>query len=181
MPTSGERKALWFLALVAVSGSVVRLVRPDQPVPDHAPLDRQLRRVDSVRAERPGRAPRGKPSAGRATSPGEPTEPTEPTEPATPATPATPVDLDRADASAIEGLPGIGPTLAARIVAHRDSAGAFGSIEALCDVRGVGPALAKRLGPMVTFSGARRPLSSACGAGSKTPRKARAARDRKRP
>ena len=81
----------------------------------------------------------------------------------------------------IEGLPGIGPALAERIVANRDSLGAFGHIDALCDVRGVGAALAAKLRPLVTFSATRRPVSGACGKASKKPRKARAARPRELP
>jgi competence protein ComEA len=83
------------------------------------------------------------------------------------------VDLDRASIAQIEGLPGIGPALARRIVAHRDSAGSFGALEAVCEVRGVGPRLAERLRPLVTFTGPRRPLIDACGSPGKTPRKRR--------
>lgn len=166
MPTAGERKALWFFALVALSGSAVRVWRPESGGPTRA-LDRQLHLVDSMRAARAdlvrGAGARRRPSAapaGQAPRPG-------------------PIDLDRAPAAEIEGLPGIGPTLAARIVAARDSGGAFGRLEALCEVRGVGPVLAERLRPLVTFSGPPRPVSVACGEGSKTSRKARAARHRK--
>jgi hypothetical protein len=64
-----------------------------------------------------------------------------------------PVDLDRAPAREIERLPWVGPALAARIVASRDSFGAFGSLEALGRVKGVGPGTRKRLATLVTFSG----------------------------
>jgi len=63
------------------------------------------------------------------------------------------VDLDRASAEEIEALPRIGPAIARRIVAARDSLGAFGSLEAVGRVRGMGPATRKRLAPLVTFSG----------------------------
>jgi competence protein ComEA len=53
----------------------------------------------------------------------------------------------------IERLPRIGPALAHRIVANRDSAGPFGGLEGLRRVRGVGAATLKLLGPLVTFSG----------------------------
>ncbi len=106
-----------------------------------ARLEQQLARVDSAR-ERRGKAKPGRDRAG-------PSAPN-------PA-PRTPhpvvVDLDRAFAPEIEALPGIGPALAARIVAHRDSAGPFGSLGALCRVRGVGPAMVARLRPRVVFSG----------------------------
>jgi competence protein ComEA len=64
-----------------------------------------------------------------------------------------PVDLDHASASEIEALPRVGPALAHRIVAHRDSFGPFGSMAALRKVKGVGPATVERLTPLVTFSG----------------------------
>ncbi|MHB8838311.1 MAG: ComEA family DNA-binding protein, partial [Gemmatimonadaceae bacterium] len=68
-----------------------------------------------------------------------------------------PLDLDLAPAASIESLPRIGPALAERIVANRDSFGAFGSMDGLQRVRGVGPALAKALRDRVTFSGVPRP------------------------
>ena len=62
------------------------------------------------------------------------------------------VDVDLANAAALEGLPRIGPVMAARIVANRDSLGPFGSLKELQRVKGVGPALARALSPYVTFS-----------------------------
>ncbi len=63
--------------------------------------------------------------------------------------PAEPVDLNRASLEELERLPGIGPSLARRIVAYRDSVGGFRTVEQLEEVRGIGPALVRRLGPMV--------------------------------
>jgi competence protein ComEA len=68
------------------------------------------------------------------------------------------VDVDRASAAELERLPRIGPALARRIVADRDSLGPFGSLEALQTVKGIGPAVAAVLAPHVTFSGTPRPL-----------------------
>jgi competence protein ComEA len=64
-----------------------------------------------------------------------------------------PIDLDVATEAEMQGLPRIGPALARRIVANRDSAGPFGGLEALRRVRGVGAATLKLLAPLVTFSG----------------------------
>ena len=68
--------------------------------------------------------------------------------------------MDTAPAELMETLNGIGPTLAAKIVAHRDSFGAFGSVEGLQQVRGIGPGLAAKLAPHVTFSRLPRPQNA---------------------
>ena len=62
------------------------------------------------------------------------------------------VDVDIAGVSELDRLPGIGPALAARIVADRDAHGPFGSLQRLERVKGIGPSLAKKLEPHVTFS-----------------------------
>jgi competence protein ComEA len=67
--------------------------------------------------------------------------------------PKAPVDLDVADTAQIGRLPRVGPALARRIVANRDSLGPFGSLAALRRVKGVGPATLDRLAGLVTFSG----------------------------
>jgi hypothetical protein len=73
-----------------------------------------------------------------------------------PGLPAGPIDLDTAAEPEIEALPRVGPALARRIVANRDSAGPFGNIQALRRVRGIGPATLELLTPLVTFSGQKR-------------------------
>jgi competence protein ComEA len=50
------------------------------------------------------------------------------------------VDINRSSASELERLPGVGPVLAERIVAHRDDHGPFTVIEDLLDVPGIGEA-----------------------------------------
>lgn len=55
------------------------------------------------------------------------------------------VDLNAADTVALEQLPGIGPVLAQRIVAHRDRHGPFHRLEDLLQVEGIGPRLLDRL------------------------------------
>lgn len=78
-----------------------------------------------------------------------PTAPTAPTPP--PAPEPERLNLNQADATALSTLPGIGPALAERIVAHRQKIGSFASLEDLTQVRGVGPMLVERLRPLVTF------------------------------
>ncbi len=59
------------------------------------------------------------------------------------------VDLDSASEDELQALPGVGPRLAQRIVADRQSRGAFGTLEALDRVPGVGPSMIERLRPHV--------------------------------
>jgi competence protein ComEA len=59
------------------------------------------------------------------------------------------VDLNRASARELDALPGIGPVLAARIIAHRQRHGPFASRDELLAVRGIGPRLLTRLGPYI--------------------------------
>lgn len=61
-----------------------------------------------------------------------------------------PVDLNRATAADLDGLPGIGPVLAQRIVDYRLQQGPFTSVDQLDDVPGIGPALFTQLKKRVT-------------------------------
>lgn len=60
-----------------------------------------------------------------------------------------PVDLNAATARELEALPGIGPALAERILAHRERVGAFLTVEELLEVRGIGPSLLEQLEGLV--------------------------------
>lgn len=61
-----------------------------------------------------------------------------------------PVNVNRAGASELEALPGIGPVLAERIVADRDANGPFAGLGDLERVSGIGPALIARLEGIAT-------------------------------
>jgi competence protein ComEA len=50
------------------------------------------------------------------------------------------IDINRAGAALLEKLPGIGPTIAQRIVTYREMNGPYGTIEEIQDVQGIGPA-----------------------------------------
>lgn len=179
MPTPSEQKALLFLGAVALLGGGVRLLGDGPPAvqadeAERTGLAAQIVAAEgaaaAARAERTGRrtrGPKGKrtqrvpggegaAAAGQSpdAGPGATRRPL-----ATPAAELPLVDVDRATPDELDALPGIGPSLARRIVADRDARGPFGSLEALDAVSGVGPTLINRLRPHVTFSGSPRPTS----------------------
>ncbi|EHK80819.1 MULTISPECIES: ComEA family DNA-binding protein [Rhodococcus] len=61
-----------------------------------------------------------------------------------------PVDLNTADETALDALPGVGPVTAAAIVSWRDTNGPFTDVEQLGEVDGIGPARLARLRELVT-------------------------------
>lgn len=65
-----------------------------------------------------------------------------------------PLDLNHASAADLELLPGIGPSLAQRIVDDRSAHGAFASIDALQRVHGIGPRTIERLRALVHIEAA---------------------------
>jgi competence protein ComEA len=178
MPTPAEKRALVFLSALLTMGAGVRAtsaLRAAPPPPSaaaRADLHRQIVAVDSAdsvlraspkrhRSKRPrsigvsssGPAdvplhdsvpvPRKRKSA-KLAAVGQPRD--------MGSSPGGPVDLDRAQEWEILALPKVGPALARRIIANRDSLGPFGSIDELRRVKGVGPALADAIAPYVTFS-----------------------------
>lgn len=117
--TPAERKGVLLLLGLVALGAVADLLQRE-PVPAPEPLELAM----------PSPAPT--PSAGSPAAP-----------------PASAIDLNTAGVSELDGLPGIGPVLAARIVAHRDSHGPFRGAEELLAVQGIGPRLLERLGSRV--------------------------------
>lgn len=63
--------------------------------------------------------------------------------------PDHPLDINRASAHELTALPRVGPVLAARIVALRDSLGGFAEPEQLLEVKGVGVRTLEGLRPLV--------------------------------
>ena len=61
------------------------------------------------------------------------------------------VDLNTADSTALQTLPGVGPATAEKIIAHREQVGQFQSLTDLDAVSGIGPATLERLAPLVTW------------------------------
>jgi len=62
----------------------------------------------------------------------------------------TRVNLNRASASQLQALPGVGPVLAQRIVDHRETRGPFRSVRDLRQVKGIGDKLFRALQDLVT-------------------------------
>jgi competence protein ComEA len=59
------------------------------------------------------------------------------------------VDLNTATEEQLDALPGIGPVMAAAIVAWRDANGRFNSVDQLAEVDGIGPARLEKLRELV--------------------------------
>jgi competence protein ComEA len=62
------------------------------------------------------------------------------------------VDLNQATADELEALPGIGAVLAQRVIAYRESAGRFRTVEDLRSVKGIGAKKFDRLKLLVKVS-----------------------------
>jgi comEA protein len=71
------------------------------------------------------------------------------------AAPATLVNINTASAAEFEGLPGVGPKTAARIVEYRQKNGPFKKIEELMNVRGLGEKNFLKLKPQLTIGAAK--------------------------
>jgi competence ComEA-like helix-hairpin-helix protein len=156
MPTPAERKALLFLSTVLVLGASTRAYRTlhsrsPADAQGRAALERQIKAADSARRSGLRKPKREKKQKSLPK-------------------PAGPVDLDIATEKEIEGLRHIGPTLAKRIVADRDSFGPFGSIEGLRRVKGVGPSMVGKLDSAVTFSLVPRPTNRVISRPSELPK-----------
>ena len=83
--------------------------------------------------------------------------------------PASALDVNQATVAELATLPGIGPALAARIVAHREAVGPFPRPAALRGVPGIGPKRYERLAPHLV-------VRTAAGAGAEAEGRPGAAR-----
>lgn len=137
---TGRQLLLLFALLgAAASGLAVREWRAS-----HSELTDRLERLDrqSPRAT-PG--PGGMPSIAANDQPAPPSEDTA-------SAVDRPIDLNSAMPDELARLPGVGPSLAARIVERRRSGGTFRSIEDLRGVKGIGPVKLERLRYLVTIA-----------------------------
>jgi hypothetical protein len=158
MGTQAERKALLFFSAVLVLGTGTRVYRGLQP---RSPVDSQARSAleSQIKAADSARKAGKKPRKGK--------------KPKQKVTPVGPVDLDVATEAEIESLRHIGPALARRIVADRDSFGPFGSRDGLLRVRGIGPSMVAKLDSSVTFSLLPRPKNTVIPRRSELPKASR--------
>jgi competence protein ComEA len=60
------------------------------------------------------------------------------------------INVNLASAEELDDLPGIGPSLAARIVAYREAHGPFRTVDDLLAVSGIGPKTLDRFRDLVT-------------------------------
>ena len=159
MPTPAERKALLFFSIVLVLGASTRAYkslhgRSPADAGSRSALERQIKAADSAR------------KAGLRKPKREKKQKTAPK-------PLGPLDLDVASEKEIEALRHVGPALAKRIIADRDSFGPFGSMEGLTRVKGIGLSMVEKLDSAVTFSLVPRPTNTVISRRSKvrkTPR-----------
>ena len=63
-----------------------------------------------------------------------------------------PVDINTAASEALQSVPGIGKSLAQRIIAFREKNGAFQSVDDLLKVQGIGEKSLQKLRPYVTVA-----------------------------
>lgn len=67
--------------------------------------------------------------------------------------PDGPIDLNRASATQLESLPGIGPVLAGAIVEYREGNGLFATVDDIVNVSGIGLKTLANIRGLVTVSG----------------------------
>ena len=65
---------------------------------------------------------------------------------------ANPININTADAHALETLPGIGETLAQRILDHRATITAFTTIDQITDIKGIGEKTLDKIRPCISLN-----------------------------
>ncbi len=66
--------------------------------------------------------------------------------------PASLINLNTATQAELETLPGIGPTMAERIIEYRQKQGPFTSLDQILDVSGIGPATFEKIRELITVN-----------------------------
>jgi len=88
--------------------------------------------------------------AGAASPPGTTGQAHDPADQVLPASLDQPLNLNASSAADLDLLPGIGPTLAKRIVEYRDAHGPFRTVDDIAEVQGISPRMVDDLRSMVT-------------------------------
>ena len=156
--TKGEIQAILFVAVSMLAGALVLLLKQYDAdfLPDLGPAAAEGRAEAGIQAQ-PAQAT-GNAPAMAGLSPGARSDIGERKPPGdVPHSRATSPSFDKdlrvpvntAPASELQKLPGIGPTLAERIIAFREQSGGFSSVEQLLEVKGIGPAKLIRMRPFV--------------------------------
>lgn len=65
---------------------------------------------------------------------------------------ASVININQADIETLATLPGIGPKIAERITAYRESNGPFQSVDELINVKGIGEKMLEKIKPLITVS-----------------------------
>jgi competence ComEA-like helix-hairpin-helix protein len=141
--TNDERRAVGFLAVLLLLALVARFVNRPSPITiQAAPVD-----LAALRAAGQSLRQQAAPAARTRSKPHRPEPRATPVYVEDPG----PLDINRASLEDFDRLPGIGPAVAQRIIARRDSIGRFRRIEELDSVKGIGPALLEKIRPLVTI------------------------------
>lgn len=137
--TAGEQRLVLFLAAAFVAGFLLKLAgvgeRPAAAV-DYRQLDSVFAARSALLVPAAGEGSGAQPAADSGRRPAK----------------GGLVDLNRAGKNELMALPGIGPTLAERIVNHRSAAGRFRTVDDLLNVRGIGRKKLELLAPLCTVS-----------------------------
>ncbi len=140
--TRNETAVIIFLSAAAAAGGLIRFLSPPASRRDYAEA---YRIHDSVFAARAAAAAvredaLRRPENETARRPAPKERPLE-------ASPARPADLNRAGPRQLEAIPGIGPSIAGRILEYRERNGPFTSVDELRKVSGIGPKTYERIKP----------------------------------
>lgn len=172
-PMSGSRKRkgsrhVWVIAGVGAAMMAYALFAPtDGGIPGWQPVNGSLRATlaerqsDTPAATLPNAPRRASEPAASEVPPAETASAgsTERLPQAAPSDSALPgqLDLNKATAEELDGLPGIGPSKAKSIVAYREAHNGFRTVDELLQVKGIGPKLLDKIRPLVS---ATKPLPS---------------------
>ena len=136
--TSRQRGAAWLLGLVVVGRVLDRLDLP----------------FEKTETQRTQQAPAAGAPADTAAAPRHASFRTDSTQARAPTrdrVAVAPIQINRASVEELQRLPRVGPVLAARIVAWRESHGPLRGVDDLQKIQGIGANTAARLAPLVRF------------------------------